>query len=222
VDETFSAGTATAVKRWQRDLKLPETGVVERGRVSYTPGPIRVAQRLARLGAAVGGDVVSYTGTTRMVTVAATAGDTAWAVPGTKVTVRLPSDRSVGGTVTAVGAPAAAPAGASAAGEGQSDPERPGTDKATVPVTIAVADQRALGGLSGAPVDVRYVAQERRDVLTVPVDALLALAEGGYGVELTGPAGARIVPVVPGLFADGRVEVTAADLAEGTTVGVPG
>lgn len=38
VDETFSAATTVAVKRWQHSLKLPETGMVDRSRVIYTPG----------------------------------------------------------------------------------------------------------------------------------------------------------------------------------------
>lgn len=219
VDDEFSAATTVAVKRWQRDLKIPENGAIDRDRVVYAPGPIRVAQRLVRLGASATGDVLSYTGSTRMVTVSAGAGEAGWAAKGTPVTVALPTGTSVAGEVTGVGAPAAAapPTG----GAPPPDSERPGTGAATVEVTIAVADQRALGALAGAPVDVRYVAQQRRDVLTVPVDALLALAEGGYGVELTGPAGPRIVPVQVGMFADGRVEVRGDGLAEGVSVGVP-
>jgi multidrug efflux pump subunit AcrA (membrane-fusion protein) len=125
---------------------------------------------------------------------------------------------SVAGKVTAVSAPASA----STVEDGhQSNPDSPGTGAAAVEVTVEVADQKALGSLATAPVDVRYVAQERKAVLTVPVDALLALAEGGYGVEVTEPAGTRIVPVQVGLFAGGRVEVTGGGLAEGARVGVP-
>ncbi|MEV5763289.1 peptidoglycan-binding domain-containing protein [Micromonospora sp. NPDC052213] len=217
VDDTFSASTTAAVRRWQDDLGIPDTGTVDRERVVYAPGAIRVSRHLVPVGASATGTVLAYTGSTRVVTVSAGTGEAAWAKKGTRVTVTLPTGVSVAGKVGTV-APPTAPAG----GQGPADPERPGTGSATVQVTIAVADQRALGGLTDTPVDVRYVAQQREKVLTVPVDALLALAEGGYGVEVTGPGGTRILPVRAGLFAEGRVEVQGAGLAEGLLVGVPG
>ncbi|MEU2615077.1 peptidoglycan-binding domain-containing protein [Micromonospora sp. NPDC007271] len=216
VDDSFSASTTTAVKRWQKDLGLPETGTVDRTQVIYAAGAVRVAQRLVPVGASATGAVLAYTGGTRVVTVSAGAGDTSWAKNGTKVTITLPTGASVAGRVTVVAAPTAA-----TGAQGPADAERPGTGNAEVQVTIAVADQRKLGRLTDSPVDVRYVAQQRRNVLTVPVDALLALAEGGYGVEVTGPGGTRIVPVRAGLFADGRVEVQGDGLTEGLLVGVP-
>ncbi|SCL16114.1 Multidrug efflux pump subunit AcrA (membrane-fusion protein) [Micromonospora rhizosphaerae] len=218
VDEEFSASTSDAVKRWQKDLEVPETGTVDRDRVIYTPGPVRIAQRLARVGASATGDVLSYTGNTRMVTVSAAAGEAAWAAKGAKVTVTLPTGTSVAGQVTAIGPPTPAASG----GQTPPDPEHPGTGAAAVQVTIAIPDQKALGGLAGASVDVRYVAQERKKVLTVPVTALLALTEGGYGLEVTDPGGTRIVAVEVGLFAEGRVEVQGDGLTEGLSVGVPG
>jgi len=91
----------------------------------------------------------------------------------------------------------------------------------TVEVTVTVADQKALGDLREAPVDVALTAGSRADVLTVPVAALVALAEGGYGVEVVDGGGSRFVAVDAGLFAGGRVEVSGAGLAEGMTVGMP-
>ena len=88
-------------------------------------------------------------------------------------------------------------------------------------VTVAIADQAALGTLQAAPVDVDFVNATRADVLTVPVAALLALAEGGYGVEIVEDNTTRIVAVKTGMFADGRVEVSGEAIAEGMMVGVP-
>ena len=79
------------------------------------------------------------------------------------------------------------------------------------------------GTLDQAPVTVQVVTSAAQDVLTVPVDALLALAEGGFAVERvgTGPQGANeLVTVETGAFADGWVEVIG-DVAEGDEVVVP-
>ncbi len=86
---------------------------------------------------------------------------------------------------------------------------------------MTVTDQRALGDLREAPVDVALTAGRRADVLTVPVAALVALAEGGYGVQVVDGGTSRFVAVETGLFADGRVEVSGAGLAAGLTVGMP-
>lgn len=206
VDDEFTAATTAAVKRWQKDLGLAETGTVDRDRVVYAPGAVRVAERLVRVGASATGDVLSYTGGTRVVTVPAGASEVAWAAAGVPVTVTLPDGKTVAGKVAGV-ADEAQPA------EGEGVP--------IVDVTVTIADQKALGSLEKGPVTVRYVARERKDVLTVPVSALLALAEGGYGLEVVSGGGARVVAVEAGLFAEGRVEVSGNGLDEGVTVGVP-
>jgi hypothetical protein len=216
VDDTFSASTTTAVKRWQKDLAIATTGTVDRSQVIYAPEAVRIAQQLVRVGASATGDVLAFTGNTKLVTVAADPGSVSWAVKDAKVTVTLPDGTSTGGAVTAV----ATATVQAAAGHATSDGASPGTGGSTVQVTIAIADQKALGGLAEAPVDVRYVAHERKDVLTVPVDALLALREGGYGLEVVDGASTRIVRVDAGLFAGGRVEVSGDAITEGTLVGV--
>jgi hypothetical protein len=65
---------------------------------------------------------------------------------------------------------------------------------------------------------VTIVAAE--NALTVPVEAVLALAEGGYAVEVHGAASSHLVGVELGTFADGFVEI-AGDVAEGAEVVVP-
>jgi peptidoglycan hydrolase-like protein with peptidoglycan-binding domain len=217
VDEEFTASTVAAVKRWQRRLGVDQTGVVDANRVIYADGPVRVAQRTVRVGASAAGEVLQYTGVVKVVTVNVNAGDSSWAVTGTKVTVALPGDQSVAGEITAIGTEASAPSGAAAGGSGGPGG---GADNATIPVTVSIADQQALGTLEKSPVDVEYTARKRENVLTVPVAALLALAEGGYGLEILDPGPRRIVSVQTGLVALGRVEVSGDGLAEGMSVGL--
>jgi peptidoglycan hydrolase-like protein with peptidoglycan-binding domain len=216
VDEEFSAATTVAVKRWQEALDLPPTGTVGRHQVVYAPGAVRVARRLVRLGAAATGDVVAYTGGTRVVTVPASPGEANWAVKGARVTVIPPGGASTRGRVTAVAAPAGqATEGQVGVGDGD------GEAGEGVEITIAIPDQKALRGTPQGPVQVRYVAEERKNVLTVPVHALLALAEGGYGLEIVVGGTTRVVAVEVGMFAEGRVEVQGDGLAEGVMAGVP-
>jgi hypothetical protein len=59
VDETYSTSTANAVKRWQEDLGLDETGTVV-----YASGAIRVAEHKGQLGGSGSGPMLTYTGTT--------------------------------------------------------------------------------------------------------------------------------------------------------------
>jgi len=221
VDDTFSAATAQGVKRWQRDLGVPETGQVRLGDIVYAPAAIRVQPRADALGSPIGDAVVQYTGDRRRVTVQAAADDVGWAVPGTRVTVALPDGKQVAGSVTFTGRDASA-GGSDSAGEPNpaGGPDSAGGPGATVPVVIDVADQRSLGNLESGPVTVSYVTQQRRGVLTVPVTALVALAEGGYGIERADAAGGRFVAVTPGMFADGLVEIRG-PVTEGLKVRTP-
>ena len=61
-------------------------------------------------------------------------------------------------------------------------------------------------------------------MLAVPVNALLALLEGGYAVEVAADDGTtHLVGVKTGIFQDGWVEIEVPDggLAEGDDVVVP-
>ncbi|GAA1370688.1 peptidoglycan-binding protein [Streptomyces beijiangensis] len=220
VDERFSAATAQAVKRWQHDLGLPETGTVGIGDVVYSTGRVRIGQTGVRLGAAVTENAVSYTGTARKVVVDASARDAAWAVRGAALTIHLPDGSTVNGKVASVGRQASAAEGGGSGGEGGGGGESGsgGAAAATLPVTVSIKDQKALGGLDSGPVTVDHIGKERKNVLTVPVAALVALAEGGYGVE---SRSGQFVAVKTGLFADGRVEVSGSAVSEGMKVRIP-
>ncbi|WP_345582000.1 peptidoglycan-binding domain-containing protein [Streptomyces prasinosporus] len=211
VDETFTAGTAAAVERWQKALGVPQTGTVGVGDVIYSAGKVRIGRPGVRLGGAVSENALTYTGTARKVVVQASAADASWAVRGTAVRVRLPDGRSVEGEVASVGRQASAP-------EGGSGEDGSGEAAATVPVTVTIEDQKSVGRLESGPVTVEYVGREAEDVLTVPVAALVALAEGGHGLET---ADGDFVAVRTGLFADGRVEVSGPAVRAGLKVRIP-
>jgi membrane fusion protein, multidrug efflux system len=211
VDRAYTSATAAAVRRWQRDLGLPQTGRVDLGRVLVAPGPIRVDTVTAGVNQSTGDgqEVLRFTGTDRRVTARLEVSQQRLARQGVAVTVRLPNGRTVAGRVDRV----------------HTVVERPDDSGAQaqtwIEAAIALRDQRAAAGIEAASVAVVFTAAERKNVLTVPVAALVALAEGGYGVEVVEGATTRYVRVDTGLFAQGRVEVTGDGLAEGMTVGMP-
>lgn len=203
LDGSYTQATTTAVLAWQADLGLAQTGMVEPAQVLFTPGTARIAEHIAHVGDLIGSDtplILSYTGSTRSVTVALSVVEQALAVVGNAVTVTLPDERTVAGVIGKVGTV---------------------VKEEAFEVTVTIADQAALGTLEVAPVDVDFVSATREDVLTVPVAALLALAEGGYGVEVVEGDTSRIVAVKTGMFADGRVEISGEAIAEGMLVGAP-
>ena len=94
--------------------------------------------------------------------------------------------------------------------------EQAGT--ATLPVTLALTDAPTVP--DGTPVEVHVEIAAADGVLAVPVEAVLALAEGGYAVEVADGPTTRLVGVTLGVFADGMVEISG-DLEAGAEVVVP-
>ncbi|MFC7276504.1 peptidoglycan-binding protein [Paractinoplanes rhizophilus] len=208
VDDRFTAATADAVREWQDDLGRSETGTVETSQIWYAPAAVRVDAQTSATGAVVqpGADLLKYTGTALVATVDLTMDAQRLAKPGATVRVGMPDGTEVPGKIVKVG---------TTVQEGQGDQE----DTTLIEVTISFAG--APKGMDDAAVSVDFVAAERRDVLTVPVAALLALSEGGYGVQVVDGATTKVVAVETGLFADGKVEITGAGLAAGMKVGMP-
>jgi peptidoglycan hydrolase-like protein with peptidoglycan-binding domain len=204
VDETWDWATTAAVERFQEERGLDETGALTRGQVLFRRGPSRIGAASATAGDAVrpGQQIGRISSTRREIAVDLDATRQGLARAGDAVTVELPNGRTARGRVAAVGKVA--------------EPADEEGGEPAIPVTIALRGKGARGsGLDQAPVDVGFEVERRRDVLTVPVKALLALQGGGFAVELAGSG--RIVEVDAGLYADDRVEVEG-DLREGDTV----
>jgi hypothetical protein len=220
VDEEWTSATTDAVEEWQESLGLEETGTVSPGDMAFYPGAVRVTGHPTPVGGSASGAVLEVSGTTREVTVDLEATRQTLVERGQDVEVELPDGSTLAGTVSSVGTVATVP-------EDSGDDPSEEDGEATVEVTVALDDPAQAGSFDEAPVTVRVVTDAARDVLAVPVDALLALAEGGYAVERvtgsgsSGTSGTELVPVEIGAFADGWAQVTG-DVAEGDEVVVPG
>jgi hypothetical protein len=169
---------------------------------------VRVDNLTAAVGDPAGAAVLTYTGTSRVITVKLDVADQRLARKDTAVSIKLPDGKTASGKIAntqTVIQPAS--------GQNQASTK--------IKVTVTIDDDKALGDLGQATVDIGFTASQRENVLTVPVAALLALAEGGYGVQVVEGTATRIVAVQTGMFASGRVEVSGQGLTEGMTVGMP-
>jgi peptidoglycan hydrolase-like protein with peptidoglycan-binding domain len=222
VDDEFTSYTAAAVRDWQDDLGVSETGVVGPSDVVFLPAGANVDMVHVTVGSMVspGASVLDLTSGKQIVTAQVEIANRALVTVGVPVIVTVPGGAQATGKVTAATVVESQDDDGSG-GAGGGDEEGGAADSA-VEVEITL-DKPVDVALLGAPVDVAVDVDERTDVLVVPVTALLALAEGGYGLEVVaGDGTSSIVPVKTGLFADGKVEVSGDSLREGMVVGVAG
>jgi len=214
VSDTFTGATAVAIARLQRSLALAQTGSLALGSMVFEPGAVRVTNVHPLPGSSVAGGqpVLEVTSTTPVVNVALPVDQTHRVKVGDPVSANLPDGTIGEGTITAVGTVAT-----------DTTPSDSGNNNtsATVNVTVSLTKTSSAGSLDQAPVTVNITNNAARQVLAVPTTALLALAGGGYAVEVVEPAGThRLVGVTTGIFDDqsGMVEVSGSGLAAGQQV----
>jgi multidrug efflux pump subunit AcrA (membrane-fusion protein) len=224
VDDQFTYETAAAIRAWQEAGGLKATGEVELGRVAFLPGPQRVTGLETTLGEALGGGgggegesgeseppsipVLRTSSTRRIVSVALDADQQSIAHRGQRVQVVLPGGGEAAGKVSRLAAVEAS------AGEGGPGEEA----EAGVEATIAVVGKHRIPALDGAAVSVLFTQRVRKDVLSVPLTALLAIGGERFAVDVVDGSARRRIVVTPGLAADGSAEVEGNGLRAGMTV----
>jgi hypothetical protein len=245
----YSQATAAAVERWQKKRGLPVTGQILLGEVVFEPGPIRVTSVTPSPGAPVGGGdggsgsggggtVLTATGTTPVVTVDLPVTQEYLVKPGDAVSVVLPDGTTTAdGQVESVGDVAICPGGGdtgtgtgSSSGSADQSPcssagsggSAGSNSSPTVTVTIGLDGVPPGASLDQAPVNVNITAQSADNVLAAPVNALLALASGGFGVDvITGSGAVKLTGVTTGLYSSTLVQVSGPGITVGTRVEVP-
>ena len=227
VSEYFTSATAYAVELWQAAAGLPVTGTVPLGQVVYAPGALRITGVTPSLGAAPqsGAQLLTATSTLPEVSAAVPVSQEYLVRPGEPVTVTLPDGvTTTPGTITSVSTVATAAqsgSGGSSAGSPQGTGGGAPAGQATVQVSVRLTNPGAAGQLDQAPVAVNIVTAQARGVLAVPISALVALAGGGYAVEVVHGSARQLVAVQTGLFSNTLVQVSGTGLAVGTNVEVP-
>ncbi|MFI5937461.1 efflux RND transporter periplasmic adaptor subunit [Actinoplanes sp. NPDC051494] len=198
----LTASLVAAIKRWQDDTGLPATGTIAVGDVEVLSGAVRVDSVAVQPGSPANADLMAVTPTRKVITLNAELSDAGSIKRGAKVTVALPDDRTVKARVLSVGRKLA------------TSEDGAGTGPPTLTVTVTADEPKDIAGLDAADVDVNFAGRTAKDVLAAPIEALVALTEGGYAVQT--PAG--LTAVRTGMFADGWVEIEGDGLAEGTDV----
>ena len=205
----FTPTVAKALKEWQKDVGLEETGTLDVGQVLVLDGPVRTAAVLAQPGDPVTGELFAVTATTRVVTLSMAIGEASTLPAGTPVTVVRPDGREIPAKVASVATatPEADPEGGTGQGGGQPDQR--------MAVVVAPDDPAAVADLDAARVEVKITTETRTAVLVVPVEALVALREGGYAVQLPG---GELRAVETGMYSRAMVEISGSGITEGLTV----
>jgi hypothetical protein len=207
----FSWETAYGVQKLEENLGVSSPpGSLPLGQVVFEPAALRVATVTGSLGGPASGPVLTATSDRHVVTIPLDVSQQSEVKAGDRVTVSLPDGTTTPGAVSSVGTVA-------------TTSESGGNVTTTIPVQVKLTDPGAAGTLDQAPVTVNITTATARNVLVVPVTALLAQSSGGYAVEIAGPGNTRrYVPVRPGISDDtsGLVQVTGA-LAPGQRVVAP-
>jgi peptidoglycan hydrolase-like protein with peptidoglycan-binding domain len=166
--------------------------------------------------------VLGTTSTAQIVQLQVKATQQQLAHVGEMAPVTLPNGEVVQGHITNVGTVASESSEnekEKGGSPGAGNPSSGNGENATISVTLTL--EHAVAHLDKAPVSVQLVKAISRDVLAVPATALIATAGGGYAIEAL-EAGRRVaVPVTPGMFANGYVEIEGAGVHEGLTVVLP-
>lgn len=218
VDDHFDEATAAVVAAWQAKIgaTAADPVTVPKGAYVVVPSGLLMGAGWVADGAAITGDsvVAALTVPAREVSTTAPVGDSTF-VLGASIEVEFPDGTRQTGTVVEVGTTAT------------NASNTPGATP-SVPITIRVDNIPAsVESFVQIPVTLRVVSDEAKNAFVVPVGALVALAEGGYAVEVVDATNAdgtftsHLIGVTTGLFADGFVAVTGDQLAEGQSVVVP-
>ncbi|MFI6497648.1 peptidoglycan-binding protein [Nonomuraea typhae] len=211
VDHEYTWATAQAVRAWQEDHGLPETGNAGPDQIAFATGPLRIQKSEAATGdrIAPGARLLTTSGAHRVVTFKLPVAEAARLKDGDRVTVELPDGKRAKGRISRIGRSA------------ETD-EQAGDKTPKVEIVVSFERGAKVKGVDQAPVTVLIKGETRKDVLSAPVTALLAAPGGGYLIRAVENGRPRDVKVELGLFAEGRVEVTGAGLRERMEVEVPG
>lgn len=217
-DDQFTPATRRAIEAFQLAHGLPRTGTFALGSVVFEPGAARVTGVTPAAGQSVqAGQIMTLSSTRHNVSIQLNAAEQSQVKVGNHVLITLPDNSTTPGVVDFVGKVATTSSGGANASVGSA------ANTPALPVSVRFLRPADAGSLDQAPVNVLVTTARVSNALVVPVNALVALAGGGYALEVVSSGVHRLVAVTPGLFddAEGLVQVTGTDVHAGQRVVVP-
>jgi hypothetical protein len=192
-----------AIMDFQEARGLERDDDLARHSILFLPRPVRISSLTLSPGDPVqpGTTILAYTGTEPRITCSLATSERRYAVHGHEVTLEFPDGTKGAALITATTpVPASSP-----------------DQSATIDVTIEAPEVE--GQENGTVAKVTFTDSLAMGVKAVPVTALVAFTDGGYGVQrVTSDNSLEYVAVATGQFADSWVEITSADPAVGDKV----
>ena len=198
-DNSFNARTRAAVKAFQKERGMTQDGLLGPAKMVVGREPLRIETRANKGDSSTEGPVLTVTDASAVVTLAASSRQLASFQQNPDVLIVLGDGVELSAILDKVKATPADENGAFGY-------------EITYMVDDIVSDAQ--------PVKVKLVQVLAADALTVPVDALIALAEGGYAVEMKTATGSVLRGVEVIDFDDTTVAITG-DVAVGDEVVIP-
>jgi peptidoglycan hydrolase-like protein with peptidoglycan-binding domain len=212
-DGTFDHATTVAVQRWQTIRHVAATGILRLGDAIVLPAAVRVATAHVAIGGAAlpGGPMLDLTSVDEIVKLAVDPHLAPSIHAGDQIRFTTTDGTAIPGRIVSVAAVAVAP------------PETANGPPAgpSVEVIAAATDPAALADLDGTDLLAAVTTGTAPDALAVPVEALVVLADGSFGVEVADGGTTHFVQVVPGIYDQTMVEIKATGIAPGDQVVVP-
>jgi hypothetical protein len=213
--DKFTASTEAAVLKFQTAHHVPLTGQLALGSVLFDPSSVEVNSVTPTIGSTPtpGQAVLQVTLTARQVQIALDASQQSEVAVGDQVSIVMPDNSTTPGVVSYVGTVATT-----------SSSQNGGSGSPTIEVNVTPTDPAATGNLDDLPVNVWITQATVPNAFVVQVDALTALAGGGYALEVAPAHGPHYLEAVTvGQFddADGMVQVSGTGVHVGQRVVVP-
>ena len=195
------------IKDWQESVGVEPTGRVNKGQIVFRPEPIRVDAVTAQLGqVANGGSLIDVSGVSRVVTAQLGTDLNGLITVNDIVQVELPDGKLVEGKTTYVADTVTRLV------QGQQE---------TTYLEVVIELVGSGTSFDQSPVTVKVEEILERGANAVPISSLLALAEGGYAVEVFESNGTvKLLGVELGTFHGNQVSISRG-LKPGQSVIVP-